>query len=182
MLGSEQRGWLLAGLERSGTKWNFLAQSVRFAQQDSSPEPNARRFDGVDNWMGYVADRQAILHRFASTRNPVVLSGDSHVSFVYDLKQDFADPGSRTVGAELLATSISSDGDPAEPATQFDPSSKNPQLRFFDNHRGYVRCTLDAGRLVADFRAVSTVRAPTASVSTVTTFIVDDGRPGARRA
>jgi alkaline phosphatase D len=35
---------------------------------------------------------------------------------------------------------------------------------------------------VADFRAVSTVRAPTASVRTVASFVVEDGRPGARRA
>ena len=73
-----------------------MAQSVRFAQQDSSPETGKHIFDGVDNWMGYVADRQMILDRFATTKNPVVLSGDSHVNFVYDLKKDFGDPASPT--------------------------------------------------------------------------------------
>jgi alkaline phosphatase D len=182
MLGAEQRNWLLSGLARSGVTWNLLAQSVRFAQQDSSPDPNTKRFDGVDNWMGYVSDRQLILDQFARTKNPVVLSGDSHVNFVYDLKRDFSDPLSATVGAEFLGTSISSDGDPREPTTAFDPSAKNPQLRFFDNHRGYVRCTVERTRLRADFRAVSTVRTPNATVSTVASFIVEDGRPGARRA
>jgi alkaline phosphatase D len=182
MLGIDQRGWLLKGLSDSGAAWNFVAQSVRFAQQDSNPDPAKHTFDGVDNWMGYVADRQLILDRFASTRNPVVLSGDSHVNFVYDLKRDFADPTSPTVGAELLGTSISSEGDPFVEQTQFTPPAKNPQLRFFDNHRGYVRCTLEPARLSADFRAVSTVRKPTATVSTTATFVVDDGKPGARRA
>ena len=182
MLGIDQRGWLLRGLSDSAAAWNIVAQSVRFAQQDSNPDPAKHIFDGVDNWMGYVVDRQLILDRFASTRNPVVLSGDSHVNFVYDLKRDFADPTSPTVGTELLGTSISSEGDPFIEQTQFTPPAKNPQLRFFDNHRGYVRCTLDPARLSADFRAVSTVRKPTATVSTTATFVVDDAKPGARRA
>src|SRR5437773_8793900 len=182
MLGAEQRAWLLGFLGGSRATWNVVAQSVRFAQQDSNPDPAKHTFDGVDNWMGYVSDRQAILEQLARTRNPVVLSGDSHVNFVYDLKPDFADPRSPTIGAELLGTSISSEGDPAVPATQFDPSTKNPHLRFFDNHRGYVRCALDRARLVADFRAVSTVLRPTAAVSTTATFVIEAGRPGARRA
>jgi alkaline phosphatase D len=182
MLGKEQRDWLLSGLGASHAAWNFVAQSVRFAQQDSSPDPLTHHFDGVDNWMGYVADRQTLIERFATTKNVVVLSGDSHVDFVYDVKKDFADPASPTVATELLGTSISSEGDPFIPATQFDGSAKNPQLHFFDNHRGYVRCTLERGRLTADFRAVSTVTGPTATASTLATFVVDDGRPGAHRA
>ncbi len=182
MLGVDQRGWLLKGLAESPAPWNFVAQSVRFAQQDSNPDLSKHTFDGVDNWMGYVVDRQMILERFATTKNPVVLSGDSHVNFVYDLKRDFGDPTSPTVGTELLGTSISSEGDPFVEQTQFTPPAKNPQLRFFDNHRGYVRCTLERNRLTADFRAVSTVRKPTATIGTTATFVVDDGRPGARRA
>jgi len=182
MLGADQRSWLLRGLSDSASAWNFVAQSVRFAQQDSNLDLGKHTFDGVDNWMGYVVDRQTILDRFVTTKNPVVLSGDSHVNFVYDLKRDFGDPTSPTVGTELLGTSISSEGDPFVEQTQFTPPSKNPQLRFFDNHRGYVRCTLYRGRLTADFRAVSTVRKPTATVSTTATFVVDDGKPGARRA
>jgi alkaline phosphatase D len=181
MLGADQRSWLLGGLAGSRAGWNVLAQSVRFAQQDSSPDPNMHRFDGVDNWMGYVADRQAILEQFVVTRNPVVLSGDSHVNFVYDLKRDFNDPASPIVGTELLTTSISSEGDPEEPRTEFDPSTKNPHLRFFDNHRGYIRCTIERGSLTAEFRAVSTVRMPSATVSTTATFAVEDRRPGAHR-
>ena len=182
MLGAEQRAWLLAGLAGSTAQWNFVAQSVRFAQQDSSPDAGRHVFDGVDNWMGYVADRQSILDQLARTKNPVVLSGDSHVNFVYDLRRDFSDPASPAIAAELLGTSISSEGDPFIPQTEFTQSAKNPQLKFFDNHRGYVRCTLERGRLVADFRAVSTVRAPTATVSTTATFVINDGGRVANRA
>ena len=182
MLGPDQRSWLVSGLASSRAVWNIVAQSVRFAQQDSSPDPKTHRFDGVDNWMGYVADRQLVIDQLARTKNPIVLSGDSHVDFVYDVKRDFSDPASPTVATELLGTSMASEGDPSPAQTQFDPSAKNPQLRFFDNHRGYVRCMLERGRLSADFRAVSTVTAPTATVRTTATFVVDDGKPGAHRA
>ncbi len=181
ILGAEQRSWLLGELASSKAVWNLVTQSVRFAQQDSSPDPVKHRFDGVDNWMGYVADQRALIEQFTKTRNAVVLSGDSHLSFVYDIKRDFSDPASPTVATELLGTSISSDGDAFIPATQFDGSSKNPQLHFFDNHRGYVRCSVERARLTADFRSVSTVREPTASVSTIATFVIDDGTPGAHR-
>ena len=181
MLGAQQREWLLGELGGSRAQWNVVAQSVRFAQQDSNPDAARHTFDGVDNWMGYVADRQSIVDRLAKTKNPVVISGDSHVNFVYDLRREFADPRSPVVGAELLGTSISSEGDASPASTQFDPSTKNPQLRFFDNHRGYVRCSIERSRLTADFRAVSTVRQPTASVSTIASFAIDDGRPGAHR-
>ena len=182
MLGIEQRSWLLAGLAGSRGYWNFVAQSVRFAQQDSSPEAGKRIFDGVDNWMGYVADRQMILDQFARTTNPVVLSGDSHVNLVYDLRRDFSDPSSTPVSTELLATSISTEGDPLIEQTQFTPTAKNPQLKFFDNHRGYISCTLERGRLTAEFRAVSTVRAPTATVSTTAKFVINDAQRIAVRA
>ena len=182
MLGAEQRSWLLSGLASSRAAWNLVAQSVRFAQQDSSPDPATHRFDGVDNWMGYVADQRILIDQFAKTKNPVVLSGDSHVDFVYDVKQSWSDPASATVATELLGTSISSEGDPVQPSTQFDGSPKNPQLRFFDNHRGYIRCGVERGRLTADFRAVSTVTQPKATVRTLATFVVDDGKPGAHRA
>lgn len=182
MLGAEQRAWLIGALGSSKAAWNFVAQSVRFAQQDSSPDPATHRFDGVDNWMGYVADRRIVTDQLAKTKNPVVLSGDSHVDFVYDIKKDYSDPASPTVATELLGTSISSEGDPFIPQTRFDGSVKNPQLRFFDNHRGYIRCTVERERVTADFRAVSTVTARTAAVSTIATFVVDDGKPGAHRA
>ena len=182
MLGAEQRDWLLAGLASSKAVWNVVTQSVRFSQQDSSPDPATHRFDGVDNWMGYVADQRILIDAFAKTKNPVVLSGDSHVDFVYDIKQNWSDPKSPTVATELLGTSISSEGDPVAPSTTFDASPKNPQLRFFDNHRGYVRCTVERTKITADFRAVSTVTAPTATVSTVASFVIDDGKPGVHRA
>jgi phosphodiesterase/alkaline phosphatase D-like protein len=50
----------------------------------------------------------------ARVSNPVVITGDLHDSWVCDVKHDFNDPSSATIGSELIGTSISSDGDGVE--------------------------------------------------------------------
>src|SRR5258708_20458549 len=92
MLGVEQRDWLLAGLAASKAQWNFVTQSVRFSQQDSSPDPTTHRFDGVDNWMGYVVDQRILIDQFANTRNAAVLSGDTHLDSVYASNPNWRHP------------------------------------------------------------------------------------------
>jgi alkaline phosphatase D len=54
--------------------------------------------------------------------------------------------------------------------------------RRLTNKRGYVRCSLTAQRLQADFRALGYVSKPGAPLGTRATFVVQDGRPGAVRA
>ena len=80
--------------------------------------------------------------RLARAGNPVVVTGDRHATWVCDLKTDFADPASPTVGAELTGTSISSGGDPntATFHATFDPiMAESPHWKFIDNQRGLPR-------------------------------------------
>ena len=67
----------------------------------------------MDKWDGYVASRQRLFARLKETKapNPIVLSGDVHVHCGADLKMDFANPKSETVGVEFTNTSITSGGD-----------------------------------------------------------------------
>lgn len=110
----------------------------------------------------------------------MVLTGDIHSSWVADLKVDFDDPASATVATELVGPSVSSDF-PAQlvPAVQASLPA-NPHIRFFDDLRhGYVRCDVDRHRWRADFRTVSTILEPVAPVSTLASFVVESGQPGA---
>jgi NAD(P)-dependent dehydrogenase (short-subunit alcohol dehydrogenase family) len=68
----------------------------------------------------------------------VVLTGDVHQSWANDLKADYADPDSATIGAELVCTSISTGGD-GTGSTLVPDAAVNPHLRFFSDRRGYVR-------------------------------------------
>jgi len=73
-------------------------------------------------------------------RNPIVITGDIHSNWVCDLKADYRDAKSPAVATELIGTSISSGGDGADRVANTDALlAKNPQIKFFNNQRGYVR-------------------------------------------
>ena len=58
-------------------------------------------------------------------------------------KADFDKPESAVVGTEFTGTSISTGGDGADTRAGMDKiMSENPQLKFFNAQRGYVRCSV----------------------------------------
>ena len=183
ILGDEQEDWLVDGLTDSTSRWNVLANQVPFAATDENPNPDAQNFGGGDKWDGYRADRERLLDVMATDAdlNPVVITGDVHRNYAYDLKADFSDPDSETVGTEYVGTSVSSFGD-GSGITQYGPSLGEPWQRFFNDERGYVRCTITPQQWQTDYRVVSTVEKPEATVSTVASFTTDAGNPGAKLA
>jgi alkaline phosphatase D len=100
-----------------------------------------------------------------------------HCSWANDLKADYRDERSPTVGTELVCTSISSGGD-GSGSTAIPNGDVNPHLRFFSARRGYVRTAIGRSRVQVDFRAVATVSEHGAPATTVGSFTVLDGRPG----
>jgi alkaline phosphatase D len=137
----------------------------------------------MDAWDGYVASRDRILNhvRLSNPRiqNPVVLSGDVHNNWACDLKADFNNPYSQTLGVEFVGTSVTSGGDGADTGTTQEAIVKhNPHIKFFNGQRGYVRCTLTPTEWLADYRVLPYVKQPGATISTRATFTVAAGKPG----
>ncbi|GAB7108372.1 alkaline phosphatase D family protein [Streptomyces phaeofaciens JCM 4814] len=181
MLGAAQKRWLLDSLRGSGTRWNLIASQIMMAETDLLPGRGKLWY--YDAWDGYQAERGALLGEFASVRNPVVLSGDRHLTMISDLKRDFADPSSATVGAEFVGTSISSGGDRDQAAfhAQWDPlKADNPHWKLIDAHCGYHLFDLRNDAVDAQVRVVNTVLKPTATARTLAKLRVTDGRPGVR--
>ncbi len=180
--GAEQEAWLLDGVQASTSTWDVLGQQVFFAQRDSATGPNVSL--SMDGWDGYAASRDRILAGLAArdVPNPVVLTGDVHRHYANDLKADFADPASPTVGVELVCSSITSTGDGADttPATDVQ-LAENPHIRFANSQRGYVTTRFTPGQLQADFKVLPYVRQPGAPVTTRASFVVEAGRPGLNR-
>jgi alkaline phosphatase D len=180
MLGSEQEQWLLDGLGASQSRWNFLAnQTVMGDNASLRPDTDQPTYP-LDTWNGYVAQRQRLLD-FLATRtaaNPVVLTGDIHVSLALDLRANWTSPSAPTVGVELVGTSISSGGDGRQ-MTDYGAAilANNPHMKFFDARRGYVRVTLSRERLTADYRIVPLISRLGGGVETVASFVVENGRP-----
>src|SRR5262249_38297421 len=145
---------------------------------------NDVRTFSVDKWDGYIVERTHLLRCLAETRpsNPIFITGDFHSNLVGDLKVNFDDPSSSTVGTEFVGTSISSGGDGGEmtPVGQ-EALAQNPHLKFFNANRGYVRCTMTPSILTSDFRTVPYVSRPDAPIETKASFVVENGRPGAER-
>jgi alkaline phosphatase D len=179
MLGAEQKQWLLDGLHDSPARWNLIASQIMMAETDILLGAGKQWF--YDAWDGYQVERNQFLAEFESVRNPVVLSGDRHLTMISDLRKDFADPASDVVGAEFVGTSISSNGDQDQAAfhAQWDPlMADNPHWKFIDAHRGYHLFDVDRHGIDAQVRVVDTVRTPTATPSTLATLRVESGRPG----
>jgi alkaline phosphatase D len=178
MTGPAQERWLLDGLERSRARWNVVAQQVFMAQRDTDPGP-PQQFS-MDSWDGYRAGRDRLLAHVQSrgVPNPIVLTGDVHRSWVADLKADFDDPASATIGTEFVGSSISSTGD-GTGENQDAVLAANPHLKFFEDQRGYMRCVLDAERWRTDVRVVPYVSRPGAPITTSASFAVIDGAAGA---
>ncbi|MDT0308337.1 alkaline phosphatase D family protein [Streptomyces sp. DSM 44917] len=179
MLGAEQRDWLVAGLRRSPARWNLIGSQIMMAETDLLPGTGKRWY--YDAWDGYQVERNALLGELAATRNPVVLTGDRHLTMISDLKRDFADPGSAVVGAEFVGCSISSNGDQDQAAfhAEWDPRmGDNPHWKLVDAHRGYHLFDITPEGVDARVRVVETVRTPGAAARTQARLRVEDGRPG----
>ena len=193
MMGALQEAWLLEGLRRSRARWNVIAQQVMMAALDFGPGvaafnpnvPAGLSLRNVDAWDGYVAARNRLLG-FVSNRhieNVVVLTGDTHTSFVTDLKADFADPTSPVVGTEFVGPSITSVFPPTlipvVQAALLNP--RNAHVKFFEGLlHGYVLCTVTPEEWRSDYRVVPTTLVPDPPPAfTLASFVVENGQPGA---
>jgi alkaline phosphatase D len=104
-----------------------------------------------------------------------------HCFEVADLPLAFDDPSSRTVASEFVTSSITSQAWPQERLDKFLPD--NPHLKRVDSrYRGYARVEVTAKSMRVEQRAMASVQSRDASCETLTTFVVEDGRPGAFQA
>ena len=181
MLGAGQEQWLFDNLATARARWTLLGQQVpTFAEDMKKAAPN-NQFS-MDRWDGYVAARARLYARLKETKapNPVVLSGDVHMHWGADLKMDFANPRSETVGVEFTNTSITNGGDGGDFTgkwTQIKPD--NPHIKYHSDRRGYIACTATPATMRADFRIVDRVTVDDRPATTGGSLVVEANHPGA---
>ncbi|PSL01544.1 alkaline phosphatase D [Haloactinopolyspora alba] len=170
MLGRQQERWLYEGMSGSPATWNVAANGVTVS---------AITEDRTDQWDGYPAARARLIEAMRTTSNPVVLTGDIHRHVASELKADFADPDSPTVGVELICTSVASGGDGA-PTDGYTPDwVQHPYVKLYDGRRGYVHCRMTPDELTSRFRIVPWIEADAdAPVRTTARFVTPAGAPG----
>ncbi|MEV2217603.1 alkaline phosphatase D family protein [Streptomyces sp. NPDC050997] len=183
MTGKTQENWLIDGWRSADALWNVMPQQVCFSQRRL--DLNAQALVSMDAWDGYRASRGRILAgaKSAGVENLMVLTGDVHVSYAFDIKDAFDDPASRTLGTEIAATSVASGQDGAEQPPNWDTYMRaNPHLRFANGRRGYARVELGRQTARADFRTVPAVTTPGAGITTAASFVTEAGDPGLKPA
>jgi alkaline phosphatase D len=187
MLGAEQERWLAESLRQSardGVRWQVLAQQVLMGSlslsprtagwigADAAPEVKQRAQVGLaasqvglpfnfDMWDGYPAARERLLRSaLDADANLIVLSGDSHNAWAFDL-----DVGGAAAGVDFGVQSVTSPGYEAY-LPRIDPSQiagalvgHNPQLRWANTYqRGYMTLELTPERATNEWLFLDTVR------------------------
>ncbi|HEX6375786.1 MAG TPA: alkaline phosphatase D family protein [Allosphingosinicella sp.] len=187
MLGSEQEAWLAGAFRRSttqGTRWQLLAQQTVMGSFALPPEARAwiradapkqvRRLTAIgaaaaevglplnlDAWDGYPAARERLLRSaLDADANLVVLSGDSHNGWAFDL-----DLAGTPAGAEFAGSSVTSPGleayAPGVAPVELERAvrARNPSLKWAElRRRGYLTLTLTPDRASGEWLSLDTVR------------------------
>lgn len=185
MMGSEQELWLDHAMRRSvkaGTKWQVVGfgtimgntrapmEATTWIAPDAPARVKAYVQAGIlaskvglpmnfDNWGGYPAARARFLKSAQSMgADLIVISGDSHNAWAYDLGQD-----GKPAGVEFAGHSVSSPG--YESAVKVDPKqvasalvNANPELQWCDtSRRGYMAMTVTPQAVSNDWLFVDTL-------------------------
>ncbi|RNL85871.1 alkaline phosphatase D family protein [Halostreptopolyspora alba] len=182
ILGERQERWLYEGLRDSRATWNVLAQQVVMASVDRDPGEGTEY--SMDIWDGFTANRERLFDTLVSheVANPLVLTGDIHRHAAAELKADFDDPDSATIGTELVTTSVSSGGDGSDRDRLADLWLANPHVKLYNARRGYVGVTMTPSEVTSEFRVLDQIEADdTGTVSVAARFVTESGRPGLNR-
>jgi alkaline phosphatase D len=175
MLGEHQTQWLLDGMKNSTARWKIMGNQVIFSPLNDSKVFSRNPTIRMDRWDGYPAERDEIFDFFYKNnmRNIIVVTGDVHTSWAFELTGDPLDPskynrktGLGVIGAEFVTPSVSAfNFDEVVPKfvtweakRRFCKKKNNPHLRFLNlNRHGYMTLTLTPERAQADWFFVKTL-------------------------
>ncbi len=179
MLGAGQERWLTGGFARSKATWNIIGNGEMFSRLRQKT-PTGEEGWWTDDWNGFPSARERVIGALTRSKmpNPIFVTGDIHSFWVNDIKEDFRNPASASVGTELVASSITSAGIPYEQFAAMLPD--NPHVKFFESRkRGYLMCEAARKTMTTDLRVVDNVRDPKSGSGSAGRFVIEAGRPGA---
>lgn len=204
MLGAAQNEWLAESLAAStgrGATWQVLVQQVLIGKLkspsglvdqlgDDLPDYARQRLIAaslaaeaglplnMDAWDGYPAARERVFKSaLDANANLVVLAGDTHNAWSFDLAQD----GAR-VGVEFGVSSVSSPGFESY-LSQVPPATlaallvgANDELKWADtSQRGYMTVELTPARATTEYRFVAGIRQRSTRLAGTKRFTVEAG-------
>ncbi|KAK4703749.1 alkaline phosphatase D, partial [Phenoliferia sp. Uapishka_3] len=168
MTGPAQEKWFLDQMSESserGAAWRLVMQQVVFSRVNYSIVTNGATEFNMDAWEGYRYQRDLILQHIENNKinNTVILSGDSHASWVSDLKRENsttynATTGSGALGVEFAGSAVSS---PSSCAGYTDELyieiaeglvEATPSLQYAEGQlRGFVSLSITPSNVTAEY-------------------------------
>jgi len=163
LMGAAQEAWLfdqLRASQRANTPWTLVGQQIMFAQATLP----GTLVTNADAWDGYPAQRTRVLDfvEREQIRNLVILTGDAHSSWGFDIPRDPWNgyrpaTGETSLAVELVTPAISS-----PPPLMFASRDGNdtaaavrvalPHLKYLDGTRhGYVIVDVTPALMKADW-------------------------------
>lgn len=201
MLGEAQREWFIDTLSRSGRAWKIwgnqvMAMQLKILQSYAGlllPQnpPSSDLYFTLDQWDGYQHERAELLGelRDLGVTNLITITGDIHTYMAGHLKVNFNDPLEPPVGVEFICGSITSanfgelatfgNGIPVPSAVDVSAvmRASNPHIQYLNSFtHGYNLLELTSERAMCTMKAVSTIKAPSATIETLKQFRVIRGR------
>jgi len=162
ILGADQEQWLEDTMLASNARWRLLCQQVMVTSLPLG-------IVNTDAWEGYPANRDRLYGLIQSNAldNVVILTGDIHMSWAFDVVPEGAqayDPssGEGSIAVELVAPSVTSpsvDQGPGE--TLAEAALEEPHVRLAQLwKRGYLLLDIDHERLQAEWYLFDRVDGP----------------------
>jgi alkaline phosphatase D len=205
ILGLDQEAWLTSALQTSKTRgatWQVLGQQVLMGKI-TTPELNEADFTNVeiserrrryldrvsfiakeklpfnlDAWDGYPACRDRVMASLKTeTNNPIVLAGDTHNAWAFNLTDKALDK----IGVEIGTPGITSPGLetflPAHPNNLKKAlMSSSPEIFDMDTqHRGWTELTLTSDAMTSRWHFVDTILSTKYSVLSTEPIICKKG-------
>ncbi|MCX6388270.1 MAG: alkaline phosphatase D family protein [Solirubrobacterales bacterium] len=172
-LGAEQMSFLQGGLNTSTSKWKVIANEVIAMALNEVDGKSA----GVDDWVGYPTEREALLQAIRShnVKNVVFATGDYHTFMAGEVR----DAAGHAVATEFAGGSVTMPsnseiagaifhtpgyGTADAPTTPVDHNEAhylvaNPHMKEYDQlHHGYVLASATSTQFSATFKKLKTIR------------------------
>ena len=196
LVGTEQFKWLDKNINNN-FKWSVIGQQILlsptvlpkiFSKLDKNLFPNFLhkylKIGGMDipyntdSWDGYPRERNKLLKILSKSQSSIVLTGDTHNSWISNLYNDM-----NFIGVEIAAPSITSPNSVDIFKSKTEDIDKdfikyNKNLKWTNGSgKGFVKLTIESNQIEVKFIYVNTVKSRDYKLSDTNSFTIKHNKP-----
>jgi alkaline phosphatase D len=170
MLGERQEAWLNDGFKSAAKPWTVLGQQILMAEIHAETKP--------DKWDRAPAARKRLFDAIEQSRtaNVIALTGDVHYGAAAELKRNFSDIKSATLGIEFVGNSVSSHTAAINSGAWGEKTRQAlPYVKHVDTRKGWTQHQVSKTTWTAEFRIQNDPTDDNAKLETGKRMMVEAG-------